>query len=145
MVGSQIGNLTPDLSFDHNLCFKYPNGSYKPILDIYVPRYFQWYKEFFNPMSFDPYNYPLKIQESIGTPTPKVGVHLWVWRFIPSHYPTLWGTWNVTSRLHYWPAPLQDFASVTSPKLGLWQHGSHPPLPSLVHGEIEFVTQILLD
>jgi hypothetical protein len=21
-------------SFDHNLCFKYPNGSYKPILDI---------------------------------------------------------------------------------------------------------------
>jgi hypothetical protein len=27
MVRSQIGKLTPDPSFDHNLCFKYPNGS----------------------------------------------------------------------------------------------------------------------
>jgi hypothetical protein len=26
-------------------------------------------------MSFNPYNWPLKIRESIGTPTPKVGVH----------------------------------------------------------------------
>jgi len=24
VVGNQIGNLTPDLSFGHNLCFKYP-------------------------------------------------------------------------------------------------------------------------
>jgi hypothetical protein len=38
VVGSQIGNLTPDFSFGHNLCFKYPNGSCQPILDIYVPR-----------------------------------------------------------------------------------------------------------
>jgi hypothetical protein len=29
-------------------------------------------------MGFDPYNYPLKIQESIETPTPKMGVHLGV-------------------------------------------------------------------
>jgi len=35
-------------------------------------------------MNFDPYNRPLKIQESIGPPTPKVGVHLGVWGFIPS-------------------------------------------------------------
>jgi hypothetical protein len=34
MVGSQIGNLIPNLSFGHNLCFKYQNGSCKPILDI---------------------------------------------------------------------------------------------------------------
>jgi hypothetical protein len=32
-VGSQTGNLTPDLSFDHNLCFRCLNGSCKPILD----------------------------------------------------------------------------------------------------------------
>jgi hypothetical protein len=31
VVGSQINNLTPDPSFGHNLCFKYPNGSCKPI------------------------------------------------------------------------------------------------------------------
>jgi hypothetical protein len=40
-------------------------------------------------MSFDPCNFPLKIQESIGTPTPKMGVHLGVWGFIPLHSPTL--------------------------------------------------------
>jgi hypothetical protein len=34
VVGSQIGNLTLDPSFDHNLCFKYPNGSCEPILNI---------------------------------------------------------------------------------------------------------------
>ncbi len=34
VVGSQIANLTPDLSFGHNLCFKCPNGSCKPISDI---------------------------------------------------------------------------------------------------------------
>jgi len=40
MVESQIANLILDLSFGHNLCFKYPNGLYNPILDIYVPRTF---------------------------------------------------------------------------------------------------------
>jgi hypothetical protein len=29
-------------------------------------------------MGFDPYNYFLNIQKSIGTPTPKVGAHLGV-------------------------------------------------------------------
>jgi hypothetical protein len=66
MVESQIGNLTPNTSFSHNLCFKCPNGSCQPILDIYVPKYFQWYKKFFDPMSCDPYNYFLKNQKSIG-------------------------------------------------------------------------------
>jgi sterol desaturase/sphingolipid hydroxylase (fatty acid hydroxylase superfamily) len=40
-------------------------------------------------MSFDPCNCPLKVWESIGILTPKVGVHLEVWGFIPSHSPTL--------------------------------------------------------
>jgi hypothetical protein len=65
MVGSQIGNLTLDLSFGHNLCFRCSNGSYEPILDIYISRDFQWYKECFNTLSFDPCNYSLKIWESI--------------------------------------------------------------------------------
>jgi hypothetical protein len=34
IVRNQIDNLTPGLSFGHNLCFKCPNGSSKPILDI---------------------------------------------------------------------------------------------------------------
>jgi hypothetical protein len=76
MVGSQITNLIPDLSFGHNLCFKCQNGSCELILDIYVSIAFQWYKKFFNSIGFDPFNCSLKIQESIGTPTPKVGVHL---------------------------------------------------------------------
>ncbi len=37
-------------------------------------------------MGFDPYDCSLKIWESIGSPTPKVGVHLGVWRF---NFPTL--------------------------------------------------------
>jgi len=36
-------------------------------------------------MNFVPYNFPLKFFESIGTLTPKVGAHLGVWGFIPSH------------------------------------------------------------
>ncbi len=103
MVKSQITNLTLNLSFGHNLCFKYPNGSCEPILDIYVPKSFKCYKEPLNPMSFDPYNHPLKIWKSIGTLTPKVGTHLGVWGFIPSHSPALSRAWNVTPELTIGP------------------------------------------
>jgi hypothetical protein len=119
VVGNQIGNLVPSPSFGHNLCFKCPNGSCKPILDTYVLRTFQWYNEIFNPMSFDPCNCPLKIWKSIGTPTPKVGVHLGMWGFISSHFPTLPGAWNATPRFHSWPAPLPTLALVMSLRLRL--------------------------
>jgi hypothetical protein len=105
--------------FWHNLCFRCPNGSCKPISDIYVPRSFQWYNERLNPMSFDACNHSLKIQESIGTPTPKVRVPLGVWGFIPSHSFALSGAWNVTPGLPSWPALLQALALVASPRLGL--------------------------
>jgi hypothetical protein len=124
VVGSQTTNLTLGHSFGHNLCFRYPNGSCDPILDIYVLRAFQWYKELLNPMGFDPYNRSLKIQESIGTPTPKVGAHLGVWGFILSHSPTLPRTWDVTPGLTSWPSPLQALALVASPRLGLRQNYS---------------------
>ncbi len=71
MVKSQIDNLTPDPSFGHNLCFNYPNESWKPILDIYVPRAFQWYKELFNPMSFDPCNLLRRFESPLGLQLPK--------------------------------------------------------------------------
>jgi hypothetical protein len=82
------------------LCFRYQNGSCEPILDIYVPRAFQWYKELFNLMNSNPCNCFLKIWKSIGTPNPKMGAHLGVWGFIPSHSSTFPGTWNVIPELH---------------------------------------------
>jgi hypothetical protein len=121
VVGSQISNLTLGLSFDHNLCFKCPNGSCEPILDIYVPRAFQWCKELCNLMGFDPYNHSLKIWKSIEIPTPKVGAHMGMWKFIPSHSPTFLRAWDVTIMLPFCPSPLQTLALVTSPRLGL-QH-----------------------
>jgi hypothetical protein len=41
VVGTQIANLIPGLSFGHNLCCRCPNGSCKPILDIYNSIVFQ--------------------------------------------------------------------------------------------------------
>jgi hypothetical protein len=121
MVKSQIGNLTLGPAFGHNLCFYYPNRSCKPILNIYVPRALQWYKNLSNPMGFDSYNCSLKIWESIGTPTLKVGAHLGVWRFIPSHFRTLPGTWDVTPGLPSWLTPSQALALVANPRLRLRQ------------------------
>ncbi len=48
------------------------SNGWKPILDIYVSRAFQWYKELFNPLSFDPCNCLTKMWESIETQIPKV-------------------------------------------------------------------------
>jgi hypothetical protein len=124
VVESQIGNLTPGLSFGHNLCFKCPNEQCEPILNIYVPRAFQWYKEHHEPFNFDPWNRSLKFWKSTGTPSPKVGVVLGVWRFTPSYslaLLTLPGVCGVTPKLPLGPQPCNPFALVTSPKLGLRQ------------------------
>jgi hypothetical protein len=43
---NQIANLIFNPSFGHNLCFKCPNGSCEPILNIYVPKDFQSYNFF---------------------------------------------------------------------------------------------------
>jgi hypothetical protein len=64
VVGSQTANLTPGLSFAHNLCFRRPNEPCEPILDIYTSIAFQWYKELFDARNFDPCNRVLKIWES---------------------------------------------------------------------------------
>ncbi len=61
VVRSQNANLTPDLSFAHNLCFRCPNEQCEPILDIYTSIAFQWYKELLKARSFDPCNHALKI------------------------------------------------------------------------------------
>jgi hypothetical protein len=53
--GSKIGTMIFDLFFGHNLSFKYLDESCKFILDI--SRTFNWYKEIFNLMNFDPLKY----------------------------------------------------------------------------------------
>jgi hypothetical protein len=93
MVKSQIDTLIPNLFFGHNLCYKYSNGSYEPILNTQVLRNFQWYKEALNSMSFDPSNHFLNIQKSNRTPNPKVGVHVRVCELIPSHFFALSKVW----------------------------------------------------
>ncbi len=75
MVRNQIVNLTPDSSFDHNLCFRCPNGSCEPTLNIYVSIDFQWYKELLKTLSFDFWNRSLNIWESTGTPTDALPSH----------------------------------------------------------------------
>jgi len=105
MVGSQIANLTPNLFFGHNLCFRCPNGSCKPSLNIYISIVFQWYKELFNPLGFDPCNRFLNIQKSTRTPTPKVEAPLGMWGFILSHFPTLLGVCGVTHGFLLGPQP----------------------------------------
>ncbi len=125
VVGSQTANLTPDLSFDHNLCFRCPNAWYKPILDIYASITFQWYKKLFKAMSFDPCNYALKIRESLWDSNSQHGSSL---GSVKVHALThvLPGTCDVTSRSSSWLATLQPLDLVTSPRLGLrqdvWKH-----------------------
>jgi hypothetical protein len=99
MVGSQTGSFIPDRSFGHNLCFRCWIEQCEPILDIYVLRAFQWYKEHHKPLSFDPWNYFLTFLESTGTPFLKVKVALEVWGFTPSHFPTLPRVCDVTPGL----------------------------------------------
>jgi len=119
MVGSQTSILTSHPSFDHNLCFRYPNEQCNLISNIYIPRAFQWYKERHKPLNFDPWNCSLKFWESTETPSPKVGVALGVWGFTPSHFPTLLGVCDVTPELSLGLDPCNPFALVVSPKLGL--------------------------
>jgi hypothetical protein len=77
VVGSQIASLTPDPSFDHNLCCKCANGSCKAIFDIYTSRPFQQYKEHLKARCFDLCNQALMLQESQRTPSP----HFWKCEF----------------------------------------------------------------
>jgi hypothetical protein len=79
VIGSQIDSLTPDLSFDHNLCCRCLNGSCETIFDIYTSRPFQQYKEHLKAMCFDLCNRALKLPESRRTPSS----HFWECEFHP--------------------------------------------------------------
>jgi hypothetical protein len=117
VVGSQIANWTPSLSFGHNLCFRCSNGKCKPILDIYTLIAFQWYNELFKARSFDPWNCALKIRDYNSQHESSLGS-------VRVHSLTLFallGAYEVTPGSPSWPATLPHLALVTSPRLGLWQ------------------------
>jgi hypothetical protein len=91
VVGSQTANLTPGLSFAHNLSCKCPNDSCEAILGIYTSRPFQWYQEHPNARCFNPCNLALSFQESRRTPSS----HFWECEFHPHTFNEEWVT-NVT-------------------------------------------------
>jgi hypothetical protein len=59
----------------------------------------------------------LNIRDSIGTSSPKVGIALGVWGFIPSHFTTLSGTCNVTPRLPFGLQPCKPLFFGHEPKV----------------------------
>jgi hypothetical protein len=68
-------------------------------------------------MGLNPCNHPLKVWKSIRIPIPKMGAHLGVWRFIPSHSLTIPRTWNVTPRLHFWSKSFTSPCHSCKPKV----------------------------
>jgi hypothetical protein len=75
MLKSQTINLTPGLSFGHNLCFRWPNGSCEPILYIYVLIAFQWYKELLEPLG-------LTLAITLWTFANPLGFHFPKWKLL---------------------------------------------------------------
>jgi hypothetical protein len=47
MVKNEIDSLTPGPSFRHNLCFKYPNESCKPILEHLHSNILEYYNIYY--------------------------------------------------------------------------------------------------
>jgi hypothetical protein len=107
-----------NLYFSHNLCCKYSNGSCEFILNIYVSRYFQWYKKLFN-LSFDPSNHSLTIRKCLGILIPKIGVHLRMCGFIHSHFLALSGVGMWLLGCIFGLHLSMPFALVTNPRLKL--------------------------
>jgi hypothetical protein len=131
-VGNQIDILTHDLSFGHNLCCKYSNGSCEPIVDICVLINFQWSNELFNAMNFNLSNCFMKIWESIGSPN---------WDYNSQNGSPIGSVWahsltisctpksvNVIPMLHFQPAPFHALCFRHKPKVRVmimlfWQIG----------------------
>jgi hypothetical protein len=119
VVGSQIANLTPGHSFDHNLCYRCPNGRFKPISFMYASRAFRWYRERLKARSFDPCNRALKIWESFQDSNSQHGSSLGSVRVHARTLFALSGACEVTPGSSFRPATFQPLAFITSPRLGL--------------------------
>ncbi len=128
MVGIQTASLTPGPSFAHNLGCRCPNDQCKGILDIYTSRPFQWHQEHPNARCFGLYCRTLNIRKFRRTPNPQLR-ECWA---SPPHLAKVGlrqhgnSLGNVSLHVHIlshssWPTPLQTFALVASPRLGLRQ------------------------
>jgi hypothetical protein len=87
VVGNQVHNLVPILSFDHNSCISYLNEQWEGTWGIYTSRTFQWYPKVPIWCLFTFLTKAMNIQDSRMSATPKVGVHLGVIGFHPLHSP----------------------------------------------------------
>ncbi len=114
VVKNQIANLTLGPSFGHNLCFSCLNEQCEPILDIYVPRAFQWYKKHHNPLSFHPWNRSLKFWEFIWDSNSHHGSSLGNVRVHSLTLFALLGACDVTPRSPTWPTTLQPWRAPKS-------------------------------
>jgi hypothetical protein len=122
VVESPTVNLTPDLSFGLNLCFKCSNGRCEPILDIYVSIAFQCYKELSKAIGFNPNNYALKIQESIWDSNSQHGSSLGSVRVHSLTLFALSGACDVTPGSSSSPATLQPPHLGHEPKARVTTH-----------------------
>jgi hypothetical protein len=121
MVKNQIDILTLDPSFSYNLCYKYSNRSCKPILNIYVLKTFQWYKEIFNQMNFDLSNFSLKnlkVYQDFNSQNESPFGNVWAHSLTLSYTSK---SVNVTIGLHSRPTPFHGLALFVNLRLGLWQ------------------------
>jgi len=124
VIGSQTGNLTPGLSFDHNLCCRCLNGSCEAIFDIYTSRPFQQYKELLKARCFDLWNWALKLRESRRTPSS----HFWNLSLTL----TLASKWGCDIWFHYLIPIVNNFLmlceSFQSSKICLCEFHSNDPI-----------------
>ncbi len=132
MVGSQISNLTPTPSFDHNLCKSSLNEQYQSTLNIHVSRPFEWHLGGAIWSFFAFSTKALNIRNSLMNATPKVGVHLGVIGLHPLHSPSFVRLCFTTKHILNFMGPcISHF--VTNLVLGLRQkcflvHGGHSKL-----------------
>jgi hypothetical protein len=89
VVRSQIPNLTPIPSFDHNSCTSGFNEQCENTLNIYTSIHFQWYLGGPIWCLFSLPTKALNIRNSHTSAIPKVGVHLGVIGLHPLHFPQI--------------------------------------------------------
>jgi hypothetical protein len=105
---------------------------------------FQWYKELFKAMGFDPCNYTLKIWESIWDSNSQHGNSLVSVRVHSLTLFTLSGVCDVTPGSLSWPTTLQPLALVVRPRLGLRQIKSWKIHIHMIHCILDLGGAIIL-
>ncbi len=120
MVGSQIANLTPGLSLPITCFVDVQMAHARPFWTSTLQELSNDIENSSRQGGLTPAIALWRFGSPFGTPTPNMGVHLGVWRFIPSHSLHSRKLWNAPGSLTG-PVTLQPLALVASPRLGLRQ------------------------